>query len=244
MRRVAALLAFFIPLATIASAQDEPEFYDPVEMKLEGWTVKVDPRLLSGEHKETGDAALKALANHLQRITYVMPAEPLKKMRELPLWLELENDALKKIGGHNMQFHPGRGWLVENGLDPRLVKHVHIPSAEQLTDSRQWAKHPYVVLHELAHAYHNQVLEGGFSNPLVKAAYDNAVESDDYEEVLSHTGRKVRHYGLNNQMEYFAETTEAYFGVNDFYPFVRAELKEFDPKGFALMEEIWGSLRG
>ena len=59
-----------------------------------------------------------------------------------------------------------------------------------------------------------------------------------------HTGRKVRHYGLNNQMEYFAEATEAYFGVNDFYPFVRAELKAIDPEGFSLMEAVWGPLRG
>ena len=34
--------------------------------------------------------------------------------------------------------------------------------------------------------------------------------------------------------------TEAYFGTNDFYPFVRAELKQHDPKTFALLESIWG----
>jgi len=28
--------------------------------------------------------------------------------------------------------------------------------------------------------------------------------------------------------------------VNDFYPFVRAELKEYDPQTYALMEKIWG----
>ena len=244
MRCSTYLVAVLLPLAASSLAQDGPEFYDPIERSIEGWTVKVDPRLLNGEHKEAGDVALKALANHLQRIAYIMPKGPLEKMRGLPLWIELDNDALKKIGGHNMQFHPGRGWLVGNGLDPRMVRHVHIPSAEQLTDPRMWAKHPYVVLHELAHAYHNQVLEGGFAELRVKAAYDNAVETGIYDEVMSHTGRKVRHYGLNNQMEYFAEATEAYFGVNDFYPFVRAELKEFDPEGFALMEAVWGPLRG
>ncbi len=30
-------------------------------------------------------------------------------------------------------------------------------------------------------------------------------------------------------LEYFAEGTEAYFYRNDFYPFVRAELKDHDP---------------
>jgi len=229
-------------LLLLSTTGTQDEFYDPVVRKVEGWTVKVDPRLLSGEHKEEGDVAMKALANHLQRITYIMPEGSLAKMRELPLWLEFENETLKKIGGHNMQYHPGVGWLRQNGLDPRMVKHVHLPNSSELTRRGMWAKHPYVVLHELAHAYHNQILEGGFAEPRVKAAYDNAVAGGKYEKVMSHTGRTVRHYGLNNQMEYFAEATEAYFGVNDFYPFVRAELKEFDPDGYALMEEVWGAL--
>ncbi len=54
---------------------------------------------------------------------------------------------------------------------------------------------------------------------------------------------RVKHYGLNNHKEYFAESTEAYFGVNDFYPFVRAELKEHDPKMFGVLEAVWGKVR-
>ena len=64
-----------------------------------------------------------------------------------------------------------------------------------------------------------------------------------YDKVLLYNGQRVRHYGASNQMEYFAESTEAYFGMNDFYPFVRAELKEHDPKGYALMVKIWGRVR-
>jgi hypothetical protein len=40
-------------------------------------------------------------------------------------------------------------------------------------------------------------------------------------------------------MEYFAESSEAYFGTNDFYPFVRAELKAHDPEMFKLVGELW-----
>jgi hypothetical protein len=40
--------------------------------------------------------------------------------------------------------------------------------------------------------------------------------------------------------EYFAELSEAYFWVNDFYPFVRAELREHDPAGYAAVEAAWG----
>ena len=51
--------------------------FEPVVRNIEGWTVHVDPQLLEGEHSETGARTLKMLANHLQRIAIVVPAEPL-----------------------------------------------------------------------------------------------------------------------------------------------------------------------
>ena len=211
-------------------------FYDPVEQRLEGWTLAVDPLLLKPENKATHDQAFAALANHLQRIKFITPDESLQKLQKLKIWIELDNPELG-----NMQYHPGRGWLLAHGHDPRLVKHVHIPRARNLYAPHMWAKHPYVVLHELAHAYHDQLL--GFDHPEIAAAYEDAKQKGIYEKVLLYTGREVRHYGMNNPMEYFAEASEAYFGVNDFYPFVRAELKQHDPAMFRLMESIWGKIR-
>ena len=218
------------------SAAEPNNFYVPVEKQIEGWAIAVDPKLLEGEHKEVGDKALKALANHLQRVTYIVPEERLKQLKQLRIWIDLEHPVLKA-----MQYHPDRGWLIAHEHDPRLVKHVHIPQARQLFEAHMWAKHPYVVLHELAHAYHDQILS--FDNEEVIEVFDAAKAKGIYEEVLLYTGKKVRHYGLNNHKEYFAESTEAYFGVNDFYPFVRAELKEHDPDMFSLLEEIWGPVK-
>jgi len=79
-----------------------------------------------------------------------------------------------------------------------------------------------------------------FDNPEIIEVFDAVKEQGIYEEVLLYTGKKVKHYGLSNHKEYFAESTEAYFGVNDFYPFVRAELNEHDPAMYALLEKIWG----
>ncbi|MCP5519997.1 MAG: exo-alpha-sialidase [Verrucomicrobiales bacterium] len=98
-------------------------------------------------------------------------------------------------------------------------------------------KHPAVILHELAHAYHDQVL--GFDNPEILAAYERAKAAGSYENVLLYTGERVRHYGLTDHKEYFAEGTEAYFYRNDFYPFVRAELKEHDAALHDLLKQIW-----
>ena len=219
-------------------AQDAEEVppvrYDPIIKDVEGWSVYIEPALLEGEKAEEGAQAIKMLANHLQRISILVPEEPLAKMKEVGIWLEYDHP---RIGG--MSYHPSKGWLLANRHDPRLAKKVHIARASQLLSRQQMLKHPAVILHELSHAYHDQVLD--LENPEIVTVFQEAKESGRYEEVLLYTGKTVRHYGLNNHKEYFAEGTEAYFYRNDFFPFVRAELKEFDPKLHALLKEIWGS---
>lgn len=217
-------------------ADDKPKFPDPVEAKIEGWTLAVDPQLYEEEHESLRESAFKALANHLQRIKYILPEDKVKELQKLRIRLDRDN---KRLGA--MQYHPDRGWLMANKHDPRLVKHVHIPRAQALLNRHTWAKHPYVILHELAHAYHDQVLS--FNNPDIIDAYKNMKKAGIYEKVLLYTGRKVKHYSLTNHKEYFAESTESYLGVNDFYPFVRAELKEHDPVMFAVMEKVWGPVK-
>ncbi|MBC8245730.1 MAG: metallopeptidase [Verrucomicrobia bacterium] len=235
---ILAIALVFGALGQAGAEETEKTFYDPVVKKLEGWTIKVDPKLLEKEHKTFKANVFKALANHLQRIKFILPEAKVKALQKLPIWLDHHYEPLG-----SMQYHPGATWLRANRHDPRLVKHVHIPQAKALLSRGQWAKHPYVILHELAHAYHDQVLENGFQNEGVLDAYNEAKANGIYEKVLLYTGRTVKHYGLTNQMEYFAECTEAYLGVNDFYPFVRAELKEHDPRMFQLLKKIWGEVK-
>lgn len=233
------LVLILLPAAAVygqSGQVPQSEFYDPVIRKIEGFEVAIDPALLAKERTEFSERVLKSLANHLQRVEFILPKDRVEKLRNCKIWLELDNPKIK-----GMQYHPGRGWLLSKGLDPRLVKHVHIPQARALLDRQQWAKHPYVVLHELAHSFHDQVY--GFNNKEIRAVFEKAKASKKYEQIIDHRGNKVRHYGLNNEKEYFAESTEAYLGVNDFYPFVRAELKEFDPDMYRLMQTIWGKVR-
>lgn len=221
---------------THSESTAEDENYEPVVRQIEGWTVHVHPELVTGAHRDEGERALAMLANHLQRIAILVPEDRLEKLRQCEFWIE---HAHPKLGA--MQYHPSRQWLVDHGHDPRLAKKVHITHAAELLSRQQMLKHPAVVLHELAHAYHDQFL--GFDEPRIKEAYDAAMEAGNYEEVLLYDGRHVRHYGATDHKEYFAEGTEAYFYRNDFYPFVAAELKQHDPKLFDLLEEIWGPLK-
>jgi len=211
--------------------------FDPVVKKIEGWTVHIEPSLLEGgKHAEVGGKAIKMLANHLQRIAVLMPDDKLATVQKLEIWIENKHPQLGA-----MQYHPSQRWLEGKGYDSRLAKKYHIPRAAALYSRGQLLKHPAVVLHELAHAYHDQVL--GFDDARVIAAYESAMQSKLYDKVMLYTGQQVRHYAATNHKEFFAEATEAYFYRNDFYPFVAAELKAHDPKTYKLMETIWGPLR-
>lgn len=210
-----------------------PVRFDPVVRQIEGWTVNIDPALLEGEHAEEGSKALAMLANHLQRINILVRSPQREQLQKIEIWIEHDHPKLKP-----MQYHPSKQWLVDNGHDPRLARKVHITHARNLLSREQMLKHPAVILHELAHGFHDQVL--GFDNPEVIAAFERAKAAGIYDDVLLYTGKMVRHYGLSNHKEYFAEGTEAYFYRNDFYPFVRAELKQHDPALHAVLEKVWG----
>lgn len=210
--------------------------FDPIIQEIEGWTVYVDPQLLPGGEQETlGARAISMLQNHLERITILLPDAPLKQIQTCEIWLEYNHPKLR-----NMQYHPDEDWLIDNGHDPRLSKKVHITQAEDLLSRHHMRKHPAVILHELAHAYHDQIL--GFDEPRILAAYQQAMDAGIYQKSLLYTGDCVKHYACTNHKEYFAESTEAYFYKNDFYPFVAAELQQHDPCVYDLMLDIWGPL--
>ena len=171
--------------------------------------------------------------NHLQRVAILVPEKQLAELRKVGIRIEWSHPELG-----NMQYHPGVEWLENNGYDPRLVKCVHIPQAKELLSRDQMLKHPAVILHELAHAYHDQVLD--FDNAEILDCYKAAMEKGNYNRVMLFDGRMVKHYAATDHKEYFAEATEAYLYRNDFYPFVAGELKAEDPGVYAVMEKVWG----
>ena len=136
------------------------------------------------------------------------------------------------------QYHPDKAWLAEHGYPADHAKCVHIPSASYWNSPRFQLDQPWAVLHELAHAYHDQVLS--FDNLEVKALWEKLKGGAKYESVLHVRGDKRKHYALTNPMEFFAEMSEAYVGQNDFFPFNAGELKAELPEVFAYMEKIWG----
>lgn len=219
------------------AAEKEREPFDPTESydvrTIEGWKVRVNQRLLRDE-PELAAGVLALLQNHLYQATREVPAPALAKIRTVTLWVELDDPMVVAAC-----YHPDAGWLRGHGLNPEKHRCVELGNARRYLE---WAhQQPWLVLHELAHAYHHQFLPGGFENPEIVAAYKAAKEGKLYDSVLRNNGKTEAAYAMTNQMEYFAECSEAFFGTNDFYPFVRAELKAHDPQGFAALTHTWGT---
>jgi hypothetical protein len=201
---------------------------------VEGWKVLVDTRLFRGENRATGARALRLLATQLDVIKARMQPDRVHWLQSnVRIFLEMECGEQKQP-----VYHPSAVWLKENGYSTALEKAVHIPVAVQFIGARFQMQQPMSVLHEMAHAYHDQKLS--FENAEIKQAWEKFKASKKYEMVQRSTLDQRPHYGLTNQMEFFAEFTESYFGGNDFFPFTQGELYQTEPEIYELMKRIWG----
>lgn len=201
-----------------------------------GWKLEIATELLVDQAQPT-DRAVELLEAQLQEIIRVVPKVTVTQLQKVPLYFSPQYPGQKP----RAEFHPGAGWLRDNGRDPRMVKGVEFSNIRIF--EAETRRMPNFALHELAHAYHNLVLPDGFANSEIIAAFEKAKSGGLYDQVQRRDsqGRTSveRAYAMTTAMEYFAETTEAYFSRNDFFPFTQAELQRHDPHMFALLTKLW-----
>jgi len=205
---------------------------------IEGWKVLVQEKLLA-EDKAATEKTLDLLRVQLQEIIREVPGPALARLREVTLWFSPEYSGVPP----RAEYHPGAGWLREHGRNAAMVRGVEFTNVR--TFEAETKRMPNFTLHELAHAYHDRVVTGGFENAEIKAAYERARASGLYDEVERWFGNgrpntRERAYAMSSPMEFFAESTEAFFSRNDFFPFTRDELKRHDPETEQLLCRLWG----
>ena len=239
------LAATFIALLTVCEPRANagvtvgdagpPPGYETREIS--SWTVHISRALLATNGPAT-DRAIELLGAQLAEVVRRVPPTALVELRKVPLWISPEYPGVQP----RAEFHPDAGWLREHGRDPAMAKAVEFTNVRIFESETR--RMPNFTLHELAHAYHDGVLPGGFENASIKAAYEKARLSGkyDYVEQRFGDGRSAygRAYAMTDPQEYFAESTEAFFSTNDFFPFNREELRRHDPEMFALLEKLWG----
>lgn len=222
-----------VDVETPTTARIERETRD-----ISGWQVHVAKKLLETEAEDTAKA-LDGLQKMLDEIVRDVPASAVAEMKEVPLYFSPSYQE----GRSGAEFHPGAEWLLDNGRDPMMAQGVEFSGVHDF--EAEMRRMPNFALHELAHAFHFRALPDGFNNPEIKAAFRRAKQSGGYDRVERTFGNDrpntfERAYAMTTAMEYFAETTEAYFSRNDFFPFTREELLKHDPEMHALLEKLWG----
>jgi len=204
--------------------------YEPtsryVVKEIEGWQVYVHRDLLTDDRRgDIGTPALRQLRYGLAKTRQMVVADPLKKLQKVRIWLEV--DSTKGKHGHtaSYQYHPGLDWLKKMDFHPKKVKCVEFGHAAGLA-RRSDFKTVQVTMHELAHAYHDQILS--FNNADVLAAHERAREEKKYPR-----GDWVVRA---NHKEFFAGLTTRYFESEK----RRKEIVERDPIFAKKLEQYWG----
>ncbi len=223
------------PHGNAVFANDRPDVSHPMvegyqTRHLEGWLVYVSEDL-SKQQPELTKQALSLIELQLRQIVQVLPSKPLAAIQSVPIWLSPQYNGFRPTA----EYHPDADWLKKHGRREQLAGCVELTNITIF--ERECQRMPMMILHELAHAYHHQVL--GFDDRRIIAAYESAKSSQIYKSVKRKNGVKQRAYAISNHKEYFAESTEAFFGQNDFYPFNRDQLRKHDPRMYKLLCHIW-----
>ena len=215
-------IVLLISDASICSAQTKyfPKS-DYAPRTVEGFTVLVNKTLR--DHPDEAEKAMVELKAQLEAMVKVIPAKPLAQLRKVRIWVEWET----KPGGA-AEFHPSADWLRENGYNPEKAGGIEINNVRHFVEWSHSAQ-PWMIFHEMAHAYHFRVLGG--ENKAIDAAYHHAIDTKLYDSVDFISGGKKKAYATTDAHEYFAELSEAYFGRNDFFPVYTRSAQGARPRG-------------
>ncbi|MCK5727113.1 MAG: hypothetical protein KAH22_09850 [Thiotrichaceae bacterium] len=205
-----------------------PSLY--IKVIIQGFVLQIHREI--AQHPLEAQELYVVLEKQLRTVVESVPVGALHQLQQVTIWVEWDNGCEAAA-----RYHPSRSWLEENGANPDKAQCVEINATLKFI---QWSHtQPWMILHELAHAYHFQVL--GENNKNIQIAFQQAREKKLYD-CVEYDGRlMLKAYAITNDKEYFAELSEAYFGRNDYYPYTHEDLKKHDYIGYQLMVSSWNS---
>lgn len=214
--------------------------------KLEGFHLLISDETTKHLDDKFVRTPLEVLELELKGIARVVTPRMLKVLQTIAIFVEWEDPEARPVGTNGVVvarywYDSGNGLgMLQGGRNPLKANNVEILSMKYLTEKWQPGKtnEQIILLHEVSHAVHNHLVGG--QNPAVQAAFRQAMDRRLYDEVKHNSGRTQRAYAATSDHEYFAELSCAYLDKCAFFPFIREELKDHDPVGYKLMEQVWG----
>ena len=202
--------------------------------KIQGFTVFVGGDVLAVPEKTYARMPLDVLDGELGTVAAVMDRKSVDALRRLVIWAEW-NDTREGEAGRGVPvalYRSGTAQtMVRRDLHPLKAKTVDVVNLKALTEEHQPGRDSgrCVLLHEFAHAVHDQVV--GWENPAIKGAFAQAMERRLYDK---------GQYVTTSPAEFFAELTCSYLDRLNYYPATRDDLKKHDSATYKLMEKVWG----
>ncbi|MFA7116393.1 MAG: hypothetical protein WC140_04070 [Bacteroidales bacterium] len=213
---------------------DYPQNYKGYsDIKHKDFTFRVNNDILL---QYDADYSINNLKKQIDTIYTLIKDSYIQKICKHPIWVEINT----RPGGGGW-YHISKQWLVDNGRNPDKAKCVEIANYRNFIAWHE-QNQPFELFHELIHLYHDQVL--GLDYPPIIDAYNHAKNNKMYRDVSYHLKDDIYitkdvAYAMTNHHEYLTETSEAFFGGNDYFPFNKAQLKDYDPQMFQVLEDIW-----
>jgi hypothetical protein len=215
---------------------------------IEGFHVLINKKALD-EIEKVKDKyeipPLEVLENEFKALNEILLPKLVKVLQGVTFWVEWDDtppgmsltEEEKARGGRVVAVYRygspyAAGRSVQQGTlsHPGKMNAVEVMTLKRLTEMHQPGrdKDQIILLHELCHTVHHAFL--GNENPDIKRAYQQAMDRTLYQSA----------YAKKNDHEYFAEISSAYLDRCNYAPFTASELKDYDPVGYKLCEQVWG----
>jgi hypothetical protein len=198
-------------------------------------TVMVEAQLQE-EAPDIARSALDRLDKNIARALDALPKHTRASLARLPFYL-MYGPKAREGGKDNGLDYVRKGQPDHHKeLDPRWSDSIVIYCAENYARiSNLWSLK--AIVHEFGHAHHLHNFPD--RQPDILRAYDLAKERGLYRGVKHDDGPKRDGYATTNHLEYFAELSCIYFARCNYAPVDRAELRNYDPVGYRMIETIW-----
>jgi hypothetical protein len=222
------------PPQAVVNYNDPPREYTTTRAGT--WTIKVEKQLLA-DAPAVAKKAQTRLRKKLGEAIEALPDASHARLKELDIFLMYGPKS--KGGGRDngLEYFQKTAPEHHKDLDPGWGSSMVVYCAENYVQiSDFWAVKALV--HEMAHAHHLE--QWPENQPDILQAWENAMKLGLYHGVKDDEGKIVdKAYATVNQLEYFAELSCMYFVGCNYQPFDREELKTYDPKGYAMIEQMW-----
>ncbi|MDE0645469.1 MAG: hypothetical protein OXH84_04430 [Gammaproteobacteria bacterium] len=191
------------------------------------------------DQPELAEQMLWYVRGQLQNLVNVLPSDKLKLLQTVEIWVNDdydEDDELCGIACYVPERYRGVDFFEDR------AGAVIIRDFEILLDS-SWCCTFSTMIHEMAHAFHDQFIEDGFNNDFIEETYDDAVDSGDFEnnKVMYPWWDEQRrdHYGMTDEYEFFATMSQTYFLWYWVYPYNVRDLYEDFYDAYRMVVNSW-----